>query len=105
MPEYNKDIENILLNELKQRLIKMHGSVEAVLFNLKHQVPAMRKELDELSERDLRDMNKFDLDRMNELEKQVPDLERLLELLNNEVPPEKRIIKTDEIQDLGETLH
>lgn len=90
-----------------KKLIEMHGSLESALFNIKHQLPAMQKELTELQDRDLALMNKSDLDRMMHLERVVPDFTELMHLLETAVNAKNQIPKDieSEVQDLGDTIH
>lgn len=107
-PKYNPEAE-YSFDETKamKELITMHGSIESALFYLEHQIPAMQKELEELQDRELTSMNKMDLDRMTTLERQVPDLTKLLEVLKKAVKPKNKLARDldSEIQDLGDTVH
>ncbi len=107
-PKYNPEAE-YSFDETKamEELITMHGSIESALFFLEHQLPAMQKELRELQDRKLTSMNKMDLDRMTTLERQVPDLTKLLDILKKAVLPKQTLAKhlKSDVQDLGDSIH
>lgn len=107
-PKYNPETEPSF-DETKamEELITMHGSIESALFYLEHQLPAMQKELHELQDRELTSMNKIDLDRMTTLERQVPDLTKLLDILKKAVTPKRKLTRDleSEVQDLGDSIH
>lgn len=107
-PRYNPESDH-QFDETKamQQLIEMHGSLESALFFLEHHLPAIQNELETLQTQELVSMNKQDLDIMTTLERQVPDLSKLLEILRKSVPQQRKFSKDtgSEIQDLGNTVN